>query len=240
MFILITMITMLWCSYQAFKPMHPYKLPVRIPEGYFTLDDYDDEYVRRAMRFTKPQIELLTEYFDIASIEWTNRYNPDPEIAMCLLLWRLSWPNRLFELTRIFHRSEAWLSSVYTDVVLHLAGRYKDIIEWHPMFNDYNRLRVYSRAIGEDLGIDDSDIFGFVDGTFRGVCRPLEEQKNVYSGYKKRHGIKWQGIIFPDGLIVLNGPYEGRANDWTIWNNSRVEHRIRHVRRSQILQIRVV
>ena len=240
MFIFITMIIMFWCSYQTFKFMHLYKLSVRIFESYFTLNDYDDEYVKRVMRFIKSQIEFFIEYFDIASIEWTNRYNSNSKIAMCLLLWRFFWFNRLFELTRIFYRNEIWLFSVYIDVMLHLIDRYKNIIEWHFMFNDYNRFRVYSKAIDENLNIDDSNIFDFVNDTFRDVCRSLEKQKNVYSEYKKRHEIKWQSIIFLDELIVLNDSYENKANDWTIWNNNKMKYRIRHVRKFQIFQIRVV
>lgn len=58
------------------------------------------------------------------------------------------------------------------------------------MFNDYNRLRIYSKAIDEDLNINDSNIFDFVNDTFRDVCRSFKEQKNIYVEYKKRHEIK--------------------------------------------------
>ena len=220
--------------------MHSYKSLVKILESYFILNDYDDEYVRRVMRFIKSQIEFLIEYFDILSIEWTNRYNSNSEIAMCLLLWRLFWFNRLFELIRIFHLNEIWLSSVYIDEMLHLTRRYKNIIEWHFMFNDYNRLRIYSKAIDEDLNINDSNIFDFVNDTFRDVCRSFKEQKNIYVEYKKRHEIKWQNIMFSDQLIVLNDSYKSKTNDWIIWNNNKIKHRIRHVCRFQILQIRTV
>ena len=110
------------------------------------------------------------------------------------------------------------------------------------MLNDYNKLREYNKAIEEKFGLEDSNIFNFVDGTFRGVCRSVEEQEKIYSGYKKRHGIKFQGVIFPDGLLILDGPYEGKANDWVIWNASGVEQRLREVciSESQFIQFQLL
>ena len=73
------------------------------------------------------------------------------------------------------------------------------------------------------------NIWAFVDGTFKGIARPTEEQKIYYSGHKKEHGIKWQGIITPDGIISLQGPYEGKANDWSMYHDTKVERRMRKV-----------
>jgi hypothetical protein len=54
-------------------------------------------------------------------------------------------------------------------------------------------------------------IVGFVDGTVRAICRPRENQRDVYNGHYRQHAIKFQSIATPDGLIrVLNGPYCGR------------------------------
>ena len=47
-----------------------------------------------------------------------------------------------------------------------------------------------------------------------GVARPEKDQRSYYSGYKKRHGIKFQGIMGPDGLFLsLTGPFIGEIND---------------------------
>ena len=162
-------------------------------------------------RFTKPQILLLLQYFDFEVIEWRNRQRPSPELALCLVLVQQSYPHRFFELSFLFGRSLAWLSSVYTDAIIHLTMRYKPILEWHPTI-DYRRIREYGRALNDAGG--GGLIWGFIDGTFQGVCRPTEEQRDYYSGYKKRHGVKYQGIVCPDGLIgSIDGPYIGEVND---------------------------
>ena len=39
----------------------------------------------------------------------------------------------------------------------------------------------------------------------------------MYSGYYKDHGMKWQAVATPDGLISsLYGPWPSLANDWTM------------------------
>ena len=141
-----------------------------------------------------------------------------------MVLVGLSWPRRLFELCYVFGRSVAWLSVVFTDTVLFLTARYKTIIEWHPLIN-HRRIRHYARALRPFGG--SGILFGFIDGTFLGVCRPSIDQRKYYSGYKKRHGIKYQGIVFPDGLIgSLDGPHVGEANDNSMVELSRLTPRL--------------
>ena len=75
-------------------------------------------------------------------------------------------------------------------------------------------------------------IWGFIDGTFRGHCRPGDnrDQQIVYSGHKRAYGINWQAIATPDRLISsLVGPYAGANNDWSMWKRSGYEEEIRRV-----------
>ncbi len=61
------------------------------------------------------------------------------------------------------------------------------------------------------------NIVGFIDGTARPICRPVRDQKTQYSGYKKQHVLKYQSIVFPNGLIGrLDGPKNGRRHDSAI------------------------
>jgi hypothetical protein len=57
-------------------------------------------------------------------------------------------------------------------------------------------------------------MWGFIDDTLRNVCRPTRFQRAAYSGHKHTHGIKFQSIVTPDGLIVcLFGPIPGSRHD---------------------------
>ena len=51
-------------------------------------------------------------------------------------------------------------------------------------------------------------------GTVRGTCRPGANQRVVYNGHKRVHGLKFQSVALPNGLIGnLYGPVEGRRQD---------------------------
>jgi hypothetical protein len=122
----------------------------------------------------------------------------------------------------LFGRSPTWISIVFTDILLHLQQRYHRIIRWHPILT-YEKLQFYAQSLGDQAG-GTSGIWGFLDGTFRSICRPMENQEFWYSGYKKQHGFKYQGIVTPDGLIPsLIGPFEGRMNDQSMFLNSGLE-----------------
>mmetsp|Transcript_5423 Transcript_5423/g.7992 ORF Transcript_5423/g.7992 Transcript_5423/m.7992 type:complete len:282 (+) Transcript_5423:192-1037(+) len=58
--------------------------------------------------------------------------------------------------------------------------------------------------------------FGFLDGTFLRICRPSRDgyrgfwQRLFYSGYKHQHGLLFQGLSLPNGILALmHGPYPG-------------------------------
>ena len=43
---------------------------------------------------------------------------------------------------------------------------------------------------------------------YRPICRPGQNQRSVYNGYKRVHNIKFQSVVLPNGLIGnLAGPY---------------------------------
>jgi hypothetical protein len=156
------------------------------------------------------------------------RISPTPDLPLALLLTRLSWPWRLAELRYLFGRSAGYLSTVWTQSLLHLDREFGRLVQWHPML-EKRRIKYYARKVqrrGHGRGI----VWGWIDGTFLPTCRPLEDQRRVYSGYKKRHGIKFQGIVTPDGLMTsCDGPYLGEANDNRMVRESGLETRLREV-----------
>lgn len=51
-------------------------------------------------------------------------------------------------------------------------------------------------------------------GSWIPICRPTHFQRSFYNGKEKEHGIKYQGIEFPDGIMGhLFGPCAGRHHD---------------------------
>lgn len=63
--------------------------------------------------------------------------------------------------------------------------------------------------------------WGFIDGTARPICRPSINQEEYYSGHKRYHCVKYQSVIWPDGIISsLKGAYPGRRHDAGIFRDS--------------------
>lgn len=79
-------------------------------------------------------------------------------------------------LAKTFGRSSTTLSLIFTDTILYLSQRYKRIIRWHPTVNRA-RIKKYARVLRKHGG--GGHIWGFIDGTFLGVCRPTQEQKKT-------------------------------------------------------------
>ena len=58
------------------------------------------------------------------------------------------------------------------------------------------------------------NVWGFVNGTLRGIALPFQNQRVTYNGHKRKHGLKYQSITTPNGIIAtLLGPVEGRRHD---------------------------
>ena len=87
----------------------------------------------------------------------------------------------------------------------------------HPRLRDWNRtflsvakLEEYAQAIS-DRGAALKNCFCFIiDG--RVMCRPDKNQREVYNGHKKVHGLQFQSVSLPNGMISnLYGPV-GKLN----------------------------
>lgn len=52
-----------------------------------------------------------------------------------------------------------------------------------------------------------NNCWGFIYGTVRSVCCPLQNQRIVCNGHKRVHALKFQPTVTPNGLIAnLYGP----------------------------------
>jgi nuclease HARBI1 len=66
-----------------------------------------------------------------------------------------------------------------------------------------------------------SDIFGFLDGTGLEIARPNNGVQNPFwNGYMHGHYLIFQGISFPDGMVVIEGAFPGYQPDTMVWRDS--------------------
>ena len=74
-----------------------------------------------------------------------------------------------------------------------------------------------------------TNCWGFVDGTVRPISRPERNPHVLYNGHKKVHGVKFQSVAAPNGLIAnLFGPVEGRRHDSAMLARSGLLQMLQH------------
>ena len=180
---------------------------------------YTVRFTNLKASFRKPEIDRICIAFRMDLCPIRERLVASPRLALCVLLYILSKPWSLHSAPMFFGRSDSWCSIVFTSVLDYLRDRYAELIVWDPRWLTLQQLQRYAEIISKAGGPD--NVWGFVDGTNRGIARPVEGQEDYYSGYKKHHSIKFQGLVTPDGLIShLGGPRLGRIGDWKFWIES--------------------
>lgn len=142
-----------------------------------------------------------------------NRYVVPYETGLLLVLYRFARPRRIRpDMEKFFKMRRSKISAVidtFTDALLELAL---------PYFSDpsiyRHRFRLYSNLICAKSSGAVTNVWGFIDGTLRRICRPTRFQRLTYSGHKRAHGIKFQSVVTPDGLVaLLFGPILGSRHD---------------------------
>ena len=134
--------------------------------------------------------------------------------ALCILLKRLAYLNRFSDLIPRFGRSVPQICMIFKQMLMRIVD------QWGRLLNTMNQpwlqpqyLQEFCRAI-HDKGAPLHNVWGFIDGTMRGCCRPGLHQRLLYNGHKRYHGLKYQSVITPSGMIAnLFGPMEGRRHD---------------------------
>ena len=103
--------------------------------------------------------------------------------GLCLLLKRLAYPCRYFDL--IFGRQVTELcmmANTELDWVFNEHGF--RLTSWNQPFVTPTCLQEYARAITRQ-GSPLTNCFGFTDGTVRPICRSGEKQRIVYNGHER-------------------------------------------------------
>lgn len=142
-----------------------------------------------------------------------NRYRCPFETGLLLVMFRLARPRRIRpEMETYFSMRKSRISAImstFIDALYEVALPY---LSDPSIFQ--HRFELYAKLIHKKSGVPGIDVWAFVDGTLRKSCRPSRFQKLVYSGHKRCHGIKFQSVTVPDGLIAcLFGPINGNRHD---------------------------
>ena len=180
----------------------------------FDLDVFSDAECLAEMRFEKYDIVRLADALHLPNEITCSFYNDlrvDKIEALCILLKRLAYPCRYSDMIPRFGRPVPQICMLMVDRVDS---------EWHHLMTDWHHtwltpqsLRQYADAIYRK-GAALDNVWEFIYGTVRASCRPKQDQRALYNGHKKFHGIKFQSVTTPNGLIAsLFAPVEGRRHD---------------------------
>ena len=197
------------------------------------IDDFDDSACNINFRFRKNHLKAFTDSLwprisnylqgDRERIILSNRYTAPYETCVLVYLYKMHRPMRLRpECESFFGMRMSHLSHIvrtFGDALYMVANPYLTNPQiWQPFFPNY--AATIARHSDQFL----TNAWGFIDATFRNVCRPTIHPEVLYSGYKKMHGLKFQCVVTPDGFIaLLQGPFAGRMHDAAIFRETELE-----------------
>ena len=179
----------------------------------FDFDDLQDDECLSEFRFYKNDLPFLAEVLGIPEVvECYQRSICSGLEALCILLKRHSYPCRYSDMVPRFGRPGPVLCMINNYMVDYIYESHSHrIMQWNDSILNPRSLEMYSNAITAK-GSPLDNCFGFIDGTVRPISKPAENQRVVFNGHKRLHGIKFQSVALPNGIIGnMYGPI-GEAN----------------------------
>ncbi|ETV74027.1 hypothetical protein H257_11341 [Aphanomyces astaci] len=144
--------------------------------------------------------------------------------ALCITLYRMSYPRRYYDMMATFGRSRESICRIFNDIIDALYSKWNQVL-YFCQHIVADRLPAYSSAI-VSKGSPMEKIFGFIDGSKFETCRITQKrsrrqlgfsdlQRLLYSGHKCRHCLNFQAVTAPDGLCVHFWGPMGKAHATT-------------------------
>ncbi|KAG0640996.1 hypothetical protein HOY80DRAFT_855296, partial [Tuber brumale] len=146
-------------------------------------------------RFKQSEVEDLMHALQLPEIvRAENLIIEDRRTALCMLLARLAYPNRLSDLAMKFGWSVERISRISTTVQSIIHCKWQHLLEWDHRRLTPERLSQYARAI-ERKEAPIATVWGFIDGTIRAIARPTRRQQTCYNRWKQKHCLKDHAIV---------------------------------------------
>ncbi|KAG2221574.1 hypothetical protein INT45_002588 [Circinella minor] len=161
----------------------------------FNLNDYTNERCESNFRFDKTQLCTiihameLPSHFVFRAEDPDHRFQVSTEEVMAICLRRLAYPARLEDLGHMFGRTAPALSVIFNGMIEYLFNKYKSTLNFAESQFTRDRLQLFADAVAQkgimlNYRSPISNVVGFIDGTVRGICRPVVNQEVVYNGHK--------------------------------------------------------
>ena len=201
------------------------------------INSFTEEECYRHLRYRKADLYILLTKLGFPNVVvLPNGTSCSGEYALCLMLYRLHYPSNLALLQGSFGRDYTQLSRIFNYAIDFVYEHHREKvlsnIDWYA-----DRFDLYNQAYNDKLAslpqnpvpgtvpAQLSQLFGALDCTANEICRPAgnnNAQNLFYNNYHHGHFIIWQGVTFPDGMVVLEGPEPGYFTDVMVWRNSQL------------------
>ena len=163
---------LLFNAYKSVKPTDTYW-----EYDNFCLDSFDSSECLTEFRVSKEDLPRLAEVLRVPPQFRCSQGTVCSGIeGLCLLLKRLAYPCRYFDLIYRFGRPVPELCMIYNVVLDWIYTNHGHrLTSWNQLFLTPAWLQQYARAIYQ-MGCPLNNCFGFVDGMVRPISRPEEDQ----------------------------------------------------------------
>ncbi|KAF4028889.1 DDE superfamily endonuclease [Phytophthora infestans] len=186
-----------------------------IPAVTFDFASYTDANSELEFRFDVAGVYELRSLLRISDTVVTAHGDTcSGDTALCVMLARLAFPTRYYDMMKTVERGTAWLCRVLLHMIDYVHDTFADKLFMAESIVSA-RMEEYCKAV-EAKGAPTEGVFGFPDGTKVAVCRPSPRrhgergenlQKHLYSGHKRIHCLNYQAVTAPDGLYTFEGKF---------------------------------
>lgn len=204
-----------------------------------------------SFRFRKSDLADLVDKLGLPAqfrIKGAHSGNVCGESATLYLIHRLHYPGVLNNDQEMWGRDFTTLDRIFNsalDAIFDLhEGKVCGNVAWYEdRFDLYNQVinaSISSSRHNHHQGMVPnvlSNIFGFLDGTGSFFCRPGGPnviQNAFWNRYYKSHVLIYQGLSFPDGLLVVEGPEPGFETDWMVWRDCLIRNQIENLMQGRV------
>ena len=149
--------------------------------GRFDLNTTGEEECKTLFRFEKADIPRLMRAFRIPDQNiGSNQIHYSGIEGLCVVLRRLSYPNRYHDIIPIFGRSKGELCIIFNEVLTLIHNNFGNLLSnLNQTWLASENLSMFADAIHNKGGAL-TNCWGFIDGTVRPICRPTHFQREVY------------------------------------------------------------
>src|SRR6266481_8648488 len=137
-----------------------------------------------------------------------DHYSASALEALALTCAHMRSPEDQWALATKYHRSQVAISQLTHEVVSYINNTWGHLLRFDKDgILSPEALTQYTAALHMH-GAPTRMVVGLLNCTIRKTCRPSFFKTLAYMGYKKFHGMKFQAIAVPNGMIThLDGPY---------------------------------